>query len=377
MIYKNFQDLELSALGFGAMRLPVLGGDDSKIDEPSAREMVAYAMEQGINYYDTAWGYHGGNSEIVMGRALRRYDRESYYLATKFPGYDLSNIDKVEPIFEEQLKKCGVDYFDFYLIHNVCEMNIEEYLDKRYGILDYLLEQKNNGRIRHLGFSLHGSLAVLKRFLETYGEYMEFGQLQLNYIDWTFQKSKEKMELLDQYGIPTWVMEPLRGGKLASLSDRDADRLKALRPDETIPAWAFRFLQSLPSVVVTLSGASNFEQLRENIHTYETEKPLDKQEFGTLLEIVDDMVNRIALPCTACRYCISHCPQQLDIPMLLELYNEDSFTEGGFIAQMALMAVPKNKQPAACIGCGSCEAVCPQQIQIAKALSDFTRKLDA
>lgn len=154
MIYREFQDLRLSALGMGAMRLPVLDGEDSKIDEEAAEKMVDIAMESGINYYDTAWGYHGGNSELVMGKALKKYPRDSFYLADKFPGYDLSNMGKTEEIFEKQLKKCGVDYFDFYLFHNVCEMNIDAYLDEKYGTFDYLMKQKENGRIRHLGFPL-------------------------------------------------------------------------------------------------------------------------------------------------------------------------------------------------------------------------------
>ena len=197
MVYKKFQDLELSALGMGAMRLPVVNGSDSEIDEAATEEMVAYAMEHGINYYDTAWGYHNGNSELVMGKLLEKYPRESFYLATKFPGYDLSNMGKVQEIFEKQREKCRVSYFDFYLFHNVCEMNIDAYLDEKYGIFDYLMEQKKNGRIRHLGFSAHGNLDVMKRFLEAYGEYMEFCQIQLNYLDWTFQDAKEKVELLD------------------------------------------------------------------------------------------------------------------------------------------------------------------------------------
>lgn len=183
MIYRNFQGLELSGLGLGAMRLPVVNGNDADIDVAAAEEMVAYAMEHGINYYDTAWGYHNGNSETVIGKALSRYPREKYYLATKFPGYDLSNMPKVQEIFEKQLEKCGVEYFDFYLFHNVCEMNINEYLDEQYGIHAYLMEQKKNGRIRHLGFSAHGSCEVIRRFLEAYGDDMEFGQIQLNYID--------------------------------------------------------------------------------------------------------------------------------------------------------------------------------------------------
>ena len=377
MIYREFQGEKLSALGMGAMRLPVVDGDDARIDEAAAAAMADYAMAHGVNYYDTAWGYHNGNSELVMGRALARYPRESYFLADKFPGYDLSNMDKVESIFEKQLEKCGVEYFDFYLFHNVCEMNIDAYLDPKYGIFDYLTAQKKAGRIRHLGFSAHGSYAVMKRFLEAYGSEMEFCQIQLNYLDWKFQGAKEKVELLQAYNIPVWVMEPLRGGKLASLAPADEEKLQALRPQEGIPAWAFRFLQSIPAVTVTLSGMPNMEQMQANIRTYETEQPLNENEMQTLLTIADEMVGKIALPCTACHYCVSHCPQGLDIPNLLALYNEHCFTDGGFIAPMALSAVPEDKRPNSCIGCRSCEAVCPQQIRISEAMADFARKLGA
>ena len=358
MMYRDFQDVKLSALGMGAMRLPVVDGDDSKIDEAAAFAMVDEAMARGVNYYDTAWGYHNGNSELVMGKALARHPREKFYLATKFPGYDLSNMGKVEEIFEKQLEKCQVEYFDFYLFHNVCEMNIDAYLDPKYGTYDYLLAQKKNGRIRHLGFSAHGDYDVMKRFLEAYGKDMEFCQIQLNYLDWDFQDAKRKVELLNQWNIPVWVMEPLRGGKLASLAPEDEAKLKALRPDEGIPAWAFRYLQSIPSVVVTLSGMSNMEQMKENIATFETDKPLNETELETLHAIAQGMVKKIVLPCTACHYCTSHCPQGLDIPNLLSLYNEHCFTQGGFIAPMALSAIPADKQPSACIGCRSCEAVC-------------------
>ena len=375
MIYREFQGLKLSALGMGAMRLPVMDGDDSRIDEEAAKAMVDYAMSQGVNYYDTAWGYHGGQSELVMGRALKKYPRDSFYLATKFPGYDLSNMDKVEEIFEKQLEKCGVEYFDFYLFHNVCEMNIDAYLDPKYGIHEYLMRQKENGRIRHLGFSAHGSYDVMRRFLEAYGKDMEFCQIQLNYLDWKFQDAENKVKLLDEYRIPVWVMEPLRGGKLASLAEEDEAKLTALRPEEKIPAWAFRFLQSLPEVTVTLSGMSNMEQLQENIRTFGEERPLNEEERQTLLDIADGMVKKIAVPCTACHYCVSHCPQGLDIPHLLSLYNEHSFTGGGFIAPMALSAISKDKWPSACIGCRSCEAVCPQQIKISEVMADFAAKL--
>lgn len=375
MVYKSFQELKLSMLGMGSMRLPVINGDDSKIDEVAAAKMVDIAMKQGINYFDTAWGYHDGNSELVMGRALSRYPRESFYLATKFPGYDLSNMDKVEEIFEKQLEKCGVEYFDFYLVHNVCEMNINEYLDEKYGIYEYLVKQKENGRIRHLGFSAHGSVEVMKRFLERYGNAMEFCQIQLNWLDWEFQNAKGKLELLKEHNLPVWVMEPLRGGMLASVSKEAERTLKALRPDEGVPAWAFRFLQTLPEVVVVLSGMSNEEQMLDNIHTFENDKPLNDQEMASILGIAEEMLKQSNLPCTACHYCVSHCPKGLDIPELLKLYNEHTFTGGGFLAPMALQALPEEKQPSACVGCRSCEAVCPQQIKVSEALADFRSKL--
>ena len=376
MIYRDFHGKKLSALGFGAMRLPVIDGDDGRIDETAALRMVDTAMQNGINYYDTAWGYHGENSELVMGKALSRYPRDSFYVATKFPGYDPSNWGKVEEIFEQQLKKLGVEYFDFYLFHNVCEMNIDAYLnDEKYGIYSYLMKQKLSGRIRHLGFSCHGSIPVLQRFLDAYGKDMEFCQLQLNYLDWTFQNGKEKVELLDQQNIPVWVMEPLRGGKLAKLLPEYEARLKELRPDEEIPAWAFRFLQSIPSVTMILSGMSNDEQLEKNLITFAEDKKLNEVEMSALLDIAEKMLSVGTVPCTACHYCVSHCPQGLNIPDLLALYNEHAFTGGGFIAPMALGALPEDKRPQACLQCRSCEQVCPQQIKISEVLADFSAKL--
>ena len=374
MYYNKFQDIELSALGLGCMRLPVIDGDDSRPDSAAVEEMVAYAMKNGINYYDTAWGYHSGNSEIVIGNALAKYPRESFYLASKFPGYDLSNMDKVEQIFEKQLEKCKVDYFDFYLFHNVCEMNVNQYLDPKYGIFDYLVEQKKNGRIKHLGFSAHGSYEVIERFLKAYGSEMEFCQLQINYIDWEFQNAVKKVELVKSYGLPVFVMEPVRGGKLAKLDAHYEAKLKEMRPGESTVAWAFRFLQSIGAAVV-LSGMSDFEQLKQNIETYGESKPLSEDEMNTLLAMARDMVNPKTVPCTACRYCTSHCPMELDIPFLLSLYNEHFYSDGGFIAPMALMSLSEDKQPSACIGCGSCEAVCPQQIKIPEALASFSEML--
>ena len=372
MLYKDFQGCKLSALGFGAMRLPVLDGDDGAIDQAATEEMVAYAIGHGVNYFDTAWGYHNGTSETAMGRALAAYPRDSFYLATKFPGYDLSNMDKVEEIFEAQLERTGMEYFDFYLIHNVCELNIDEYLNPAHGIMPYLLKQKEAGRIRHVGFSAHGAIPVMERFLEAYGEHMEFCQIQLNYLDWEFQDVKGKVALCRAHGLPVWVMEPVRGGKLANLSSEDVEKLAAQRPDETPVAWAFRFVQSVPEVCVTLSGMSNFEQLKENIATFEEERPLTDADRAVLDEIVDGMLSQGTVPCTACHYCTSHCPQGLDIPDLLALYNQRKLTgNGDFISRMRLQIMDEDKRPSACIGCGSCAKVCPQQIDIPSVLAEF------
>ncbi len=377
MLYKDFKGVKLSSLGLGTMRLPNKGVDsDVPVDEKETAKMVDYAIKNGINYFDTAWGYHNGESEKVIGKVLSKYPRDSFYLATKFPGYDLSNMDKVEEIFEKQLEKCRVDYFDFYLFHNVNDKNIDAYLDPKYGIYDYLMKQKENGRIKHLGFSIHGDFDILKRFLNAYGEHMKFCQIQLNYLDYDFQDAKAKVELLNEYNIPIWVMEPLRGGKLAKLPDEQESKLKALRPDETTVGWAFRFLQSIPGVTMVLSGMSSMEQLQENIKTFSEDKPLNDEEMKTLLGIANEMLKGNVLPCTACRYCTSHCPMGLDIPKLLALYNEHSFTGGGFIAPMAISALPEDKRPSACIGCRSCEAVCPQEIKISEVMADFAKKLE-
>ena len=375
MKYYEFKGLQLSALGFGAMRLPVIGGDDASVDEPTTIQMVDYAYDHGINYFDTAWGYHGGNSERVLGRALARYPRESFYLADKFPGYDISNFGKHEQIFAEQLDRCGVDYFDFYLMHNVCELNIEQYLDDaKYGTLSFFRRQVEEGRIKHLGFSVHGNLDTFMRFLEAYGDIVEFCQIQLNYMDWDFQNARGKVEELQRRGLAIMVMEPLRGGILTSLGDDDMAPLRELRPDANAVEWAFAFVRGVQGVGTVLSGMSNMEQLRENVALFEREDALSADEEAALLALGRKLASAKGVPCTACHYCVSHCPQELDIPRLLELYNEHlSRPDFAFIAPMALGAMPPDKHPSACIGCGACSSVCPQQIDIPEALADFAR----
>lgn len=374
MIYCDFKGKKLSSLGMGCMRLPTQA--DGTIDIAATKAMVDYAIGNGINYFDTAWGYHNGQSETVIGELLSAYPRDSYYIASKFPSYSVDNFGKAEEIFERQLEKCRVDRFDFYLCHNVCEKNIGHYLEnEKYGDVAYLLEQKKNGRITHLGFSVHGSLKVMEDFLKKYGDVMEFCQIQFNYLDYKLQSAGEKLKLLEKYGIPVWVMEPVRGGKLATLDEKYVSRLKALRPDENAVAWAFRYIQSFGGIAVTLSGMSNMEQLQQNIKTFEESKPLNENEMNAVSEIVADMLSADTLPCTACRYCTEKCPMELDIPALIELYNEHRFTGGGFMAPMALSIYPEDKKPSACLGCRACEDVCPQNILISEMMADFVERL--
>ncbi len=371
MIYRDFQDKKLSLLGFGAMRLPTR--EDGSVDEEFVKDMTKYAMDNGVNYFDTAFPYHGGHSEVIMGKVLGEYPRDSYYLATKYPGHQISSSYNPAEIFEEQLRKCGVDYFDFYLLHNVYENSMDVYLDPKWGIIDYFKEQKRLGRIKHLGFSTHAKLEGLEQFLDACGEDMEFCQIQLNYLDWTLQDAKGKYELLTERGIPVFVMEPVRGGKLASLDAHNETKLKDLRPDESIPAWGFRFLQGLPNVKMVLSGMSNMEQMVDNVKTFTEEKLLSDRETDLLLEIAESMKNSI--PCTACKYCTSGCPMGLDIPGLIATYNEIRFAPV-VNSVMHLQAMSADKQPSACIACGKCSQICPQGIDIPQVMKDFAEALD-
>lgn len=373
MIRTVFQNESLPLLGFGGMRLPQ--NEDGSIDEARAAEMVAFAMENGVNYFDTAYPYHGGESERVLGRALAAYPRESWLLASKYPGHQIfSEGHDPAAIFEEQLEKCGVDYFDYYLLHNVYEGSIDTYLDEELDIVGFFVEQKRLGRIRHLGFSTHAQTKCLERFLDAHGDAMEFCQIQLNYLDWTLQKGWEKCQLLKRRDIPVWVMEPLRGGKLAELPEADAARLAALRPEETPAAWSFRFLQDTDDVKVILSGMSNMDQLRENVRIFSERKPLSAHERAALLDIAEGMKDSI--PCTACRYCCDACPQNLDIPFLLNTYNDIRFASS-FTAGMSIEFLDEGKKPGACIGCGRCSRMCPQNIDIPEALADLEKRLES
>jgi len=367
MIYNAFQDKQLSLLGFGTMRLPL--DENGVIDQQQVNEMTDYALAHGVNYFDTAYPYHEGLSEAAIGTALARHPRESFYLADKYPGHQIASTYNPAEVFEDQLKKCGVEYFDFYLLHNINEMSIKTYLDPQWGILDYFKEQKRLGRIKHLGCSCHGRMPMMREWLEAVGKDMEFCQIQLNYLDWTLQEAKEKYELITEYGIPVWVMEPVRGGKLAKLNENQTARLQAIEPDKTTASWGFRFLQRLPNVKMVLSGMSNMEQMADNVNTFDVRNALNDEETALVLQIAEELKD--AVPCTACRYCCDGCPMELNIPMLIETYN-DLRLGMSINLSMRLEALPENKLSSACIGCGKCAKVCPQNIDIPDVMKKMT-----
>lgn len=365
MITRPFKDIRLSMLGMGAMRLPTNGeGFDAPVDEAKAREIIEYVYGQGVNYFDTAFVYHGGESERVLGRALAQYPRESFYLADKLWYQSLTPDRSVREIFEIQLERCGVEYFDFYLLHNISDTTIDDYmqLDKTHGVMAYLEGEKKAGRIKHLGFSCHSSPENLARFLDFYP--FDFVQIQCNYVDWTLQDAKSKYELLTERNIPVIVMEPCRGGALANLDEAQAAPLQAARPGLSTASWAFRFLQSLDNVAVVLSGMSTLEQAEDNVKTFGELQPLGEPETQTLQGVVDSMLTLV--PCTACRYCHA-CPQKLDIPSLIELYNEASFDISAL--RWELPDMPEAQKPHNCIACGACTKVCPQSIDIPDVLA--------
>jgi len=342
-----------------------------------------------VNYFDTAYRYHGGESETFVGEVLEQFPRDTFYLATKMPGHMMEYKDGVykftgllanrEPrspqeVFEEQLERCRVNYFDFYLLHNLCETAWDFYTNEEIGVVDYLLKQKQVGRIRHLGLSSHGRADTIDKFLSKY-DCFEFVQIQLNYLDWTLQNAGKKYEVITKHGLPVITMESCRGGRLVSLNPEADAMLKAARPNDSIVSWAFRFLQSLPNVPVVLSGMTTLDQLKENIELFSREDPTTDKEKELLQQAVKTIVDMV--PCTACFYCTEACPQKLDIPRLFSTYNEMRFNAASSAAKsFTLKGMTEKELPSACIACGACAKLCPQGIDIPSVLKQFSERLE-
>lgn len=370
MIYSDLYDKKTSLLGFGTMRLPTQA--DGEIDYAETERMVDYAIAHGVNYFDTAYPYHDGKSEIVIGKILSKYPRESFFLADKYPGHQTASEYNPAEIFEEQLEKCGVEYFDYYLLHNVSEKSIATYRDERWGIVDYFLKQRELGRIKHLGFSTHARVDCLREFLDEYGDKMEFCQIQMNYLDWTLQRAEEKYQMITERGIPVFVMEPVRGGKLCNLADAVKDGLSAFR-DATPASFAFRWFMNYDGVKVVLSGMSTMEQVVENVAIFDKPDPLSKEESDYLFSIAEGM--KKSVPCTSCKYCVEGCPMGLDIPMFMATYNELAYQKAVNSA-MHVQSLPADKQPINCISCQRCVRSCPQNIDIPLTIAKLIKILE-
>jgi len=351
--------MTLPMLGFGMMRLPTMGPGNPEIDYATVEKQIARALEAGVNYFDTAYFYHDGRSEKCAGDLLSKFPRDSYYLASKMPVRALRVAADVPRIFEEQLKKCKTDYFDFYLVHN---LNRDRWdVTNKLKVYEYLLEQKKKGRIRKLGFSFHDEPAVLEIIAKAHP--WDFAQIQLNYLDWTFYRSKEQYEILEKYHIPAIIMEPLKGGALATLNRQSAEVMRKADPKASLASWAFRYAGSLPNVICILSGMTLTEHLEDNIRTFTGFKPLTDAERKVIEETLAVYRKTQLIPCTDCRYCMP-CPVGVNIPRNFNVYNQFKITGNTMRFTYGYSGLPEDQRASECVNCGACLKKCPQKINI-------------
>lgn len=387
----------VSLLGYGTMRLPKTDPDKDDIDYHAGLKLIDYAYRHGVNYFDTAYMYHGGKSETFVGEALSRYPRESFYLADKMPGWMVGDggRTKAKEIFEDQLAKCRTSYFDFYLLHS---LGSQEDFEKTYlknendphsgDVLSYLDSEKAAGRIHNLGFSFHGNSAFFAYLMKL--RKWDFCQIQCNYLDWDNQNAKKLYALAEEYGVQLIIMEPVRGGSLVNLCDESVGILKKAAPERSIASWAIRFVASLPNVLCVLSGMSAIDQVTDNVATMTDFKPLSEQDYQTLREAVSAYIRKGSIPCTACHYCFE-CPKGIDIPGIFAVYNqcaaedklplsvgvseaEQSIRAEAFLK--AYDAIPKEHQAHNCIHCGKCASHCPQTIKVPDKLAEISAMVD-
>ena len=360
MYYKPFKDSQLSGLGMGAMRLPMK--DRDHIDEERAHEILDHAYASGINYFDTAYVYNGGDSERCLGECMKKYPRDSFYIASKF---NVNANPNYEEVFEEQLKRLQTDRIDFYLLHCLMDSNVDKYIDG--GCIEYFRKQQKKGRITYLGFSTHASTATTARFAD-YTQW-DFAQIQMNYYDWVYGTAKEEYEILEKRNIPIMVMEPVRGGRLADLTPQANQILCSARPEWSVASWALRFVKSHPQVQVILSGMSAMDQLEDNLNTFAQAGGLSEQDMALLLEAGELFKKQIQVPCTGCRYCVAECPMSISIPEYLQVYND--YKVDGPWALSGLKRVESQGKFTDCIGCGACTGHCPQEINIPAIMAEL------
>ncbi len=366
---------KMPKLGFGLMRLPT---NDGKIDLDAVCKMVDEYMGAGLNYFDTAYVYHGGDSEKAAKEAIvKRYPRDSFYLATKLPAWSLHTPDDRDRIFNEQCERAGVDYFDFYLLHSIEEGgNYDTY--ERLDCFEWGLQKKREGKIKHFGFSFHGTPALLEKLLDDHPE-VEFVQIQLNYIDWDNPviSSGRLYEILKERGIPMIIMEPVKGGTLASPPPEAMARLDAARKGASAASWALRFVASLPGVMTILSGMSNEEQMKDNLNTFTNFEPLSVTEKQVIEDVKEIMHGKPTIGCTSCRYCCDGCPQGIKIPDIFSLINSVRIYNEGWRAKNYYNThIAPSAKASDCIGCGQCEGVCPQHLPIIELLRSAAQELE-
>lgn len=369
MIYNDFLGNKVSRLGMGNMRLPTKGSDAwGAIDWDVAQKIIDKAYSSGINYFDTAYVYHSGDSELFLGNALKKYKRDSFFVATKF----LVTADPdYKKVFATQLNKLQTTYIDYYLIHSVQDSNAPLYL--KDGSIDYFLGEKAAGKIKHLGFSFHGTPDLLRSFLAHHK--WDFVQIQFNYLDYQFGDAKAIYEILAKENIPVIVMEPIRGGALSKLNDMLCKKLADKNPAWTPSSWALRFVKSFPQVKIILSGMHSVEQVEQNVETFSANEPLSPENLEFLTQIAKDYKATMTVPCTSCHYCCNTCPQSINIPHLLYLYNEHEYLLDFMKARTVneMKAQPEGSRASDCLACGECTKHCPQSIDI----PSFMKKIAA
>lgn len=360
--------LELPLLGFGCMRFPT---KNNKIDFDSAKEMIYHAISNDLNYFDTAYPYHEGESEKFLGKVLPEFPRESYFLTSKLPIWKIEKEEDAEKFFNEQLENCHTDYFDFYLLHALDTKKIE--IMEKFNLYDFIAKKKEEGKIKYLGFSFHDKNEVLEKLVSAHD--WDFAQLQINYWDFSENDAKESYEILEKHGIPCFVMEPVRGGFLSSFAPHVEKLMTDYEPDKSISSWAIRWVASLPNVAIVLSGMSNMAQLKDNMATISNFSQINNEELKVIDSVVNELKKIQPIPCTGCRYCMD-CSFGVDIPGIFEIYNNYKKTENKELTYKNYFTFLAEKERAHnCEKCGACVAKCPQHIDIPTELEKINDEM--